>query len=351
MAKVQQETSSEYLKTSFGGKDLYFFTMKVKEVLAFYYVAVRGKSEEEGAVQRVLSPSRIESIAEFVLRGNSFVNTFVLNWTNNDHSPRIGKNKKIFIPLIPNSAQAIDGQHRLAGLSSAMKKKAAVGEQKILVALCLGLTTQEAANIFLNINTEQRPVPKSLVYDLYGIVFPDQEMPINRATDIAHDLHSDPESPYYERIKFPVGVGRIELSTVVSSLKEHLKEDGLFGKHNLKSFESQIAVISNFFKALRAFYNSPKENLWEKPNENPFMRSTGFRAAIDYLAEYLLPSCAAKRSFTLDTMKSLLKLDSVTLLRHAEISRFDGKTARKMIKNFLKSASQEKVPGEDEYEF
>ena len=350
MAKVQHEIINDYLKTSFNGKDLYFFAMKVKDVLSFYYVAARGKSDEEGAVQRVLSPSRIDSIAEFVLRGNTFVNTFVLNWTNSEHKPDI-RSKSITIPLIANSAQAIDGQHRLAGLSLAMKKKISVGEEKVIVALWIGMTTQEAANIFLNINTEQRPVPKSLVYDLYGIVSNDQEMPINRATDIARELHDNSESPYFERIKFPGGVGRIELSAVVSGLKEYLKEDGVFVKYNLKSLENQKGIVLNYFKALKSFYNSPKENLWDKPNENPFMRSTGFRAAIEYLMESLLPLCVPKKSFSVETMKSLLKLESVVLLRHSDTSNFDTKIVKKKIKDFLKKASQEEVPSESEYEF
>jgi len=350
MEKSLKKTAHKFLKASFGGKDLYFFTMKVKDVINLYYVAVRGKDEEEGSVQRILSPARIVSISEFVLMGNSFVNTFVLNWTNKEHLPRISK-QEITIPIIPNSAQAIDGQHRLAGLSLAMKKKSSIGDGTILVALCLGLDTKEAAKIFLNINTEQRPVPKSLVYDLYGVVFEGQEMSINRAADIAHELHENPESPYYGKIKFPGGVGRIELSTVVSALKKYLEHDGVLATNNLKSLENQKSAILSFFKALKSFYNSPKENLWDKLSENPFMRSTGFYAAIEYLMESLLLQCVEKKSFTFDTMRSVLKLDSVPLLRHEDISKLDGKTARKKIKDFLRSASQKDVPEEAEYEF
>ncbi|MBL1917816.1 DGQHR domain-containing protein, partial [Klebsiella pneumoniae] len=88
----------------------------------------------------------------------------------------------------PASIQVIDGQHRLAGLEEAMEEDPKVGEMDILVTLCESLTTPQAAKIFLNINTEQKPVPKSLIYDLFGELEDDETHAINRITDIAREL-------------------------------------------------------------------------------------------------------------------------------------------------------------------
>lgn len=65
------------------------------------------------------------------------------------------------------------------------------------------MVTKDAALIFLNINSEQKPVPKSLIYDLYGIVEDDKEHAISRAKDIANELNENEDSPYYNAIKFP----------------------------------------------------------------------------------------------------------------------------------------------------
>lgn len=351
MAEKLRRVKYRCIKSVFGKKEIHTFTMKVKDVVFIHYVAIRGRDEEEGAVQRVLSPKRIQSIADFVLQGNMFLNTFVLNWTYKQEPPKHIA-KSIIIPIIPESAQVIDGQHRLVGLKKAMETDASIGEKRILVTLCIGLDTKEAANIFLNINTEQKPVPKSLVYDLYGIVFDDKNAAINRATDIAHELHENDDSPYYEKIKFPgQKIGRIDLSTVVSSLKKHLEEDGLFSTYNITSLLYQKTTIFNFFKALQYFYTNTKEDLWDKTNINPFMKNAGFYASIEYLTERLLPKCAEKKSFTVETMKSIMGLEAGVLLKQQDISGLDGKTARKKIKSFLDSNSSKSLPEEGQYEF
>ncbi len=45
----------KYMKTKLGDVQAYIFTAKVKDILPIYYVAVRGRDDVEGAVQRVLN--------------------------------------------------------------------------------------------------------------------------------------------------------------------------------------------------------------------------------------------------------------------------------------------------------
>ena len=69
----------KHIKTTINGIDIYTFPMTVSDLANISYVAVRGKDDEEGAVQRVLNKQRIASIKRYVLDGNMFVNTFVIN--------------------------------------------------------------------------------------------------------------------------------------------------------------------------------------------------------------------------------------------------------------------------------
>ena len=71
-------TISKYMQTDLGDVKAYIFIAKVKDILPIYYVAVRGRDDVEGAVQRVLNRRRINSIKDFVLDGNMFFNTFIL---------------------------------------------------------------------------------------------------------------------------------------------------------------------------------------------------------------------------------------------------------------------------------
>ena len=348
---MHETYKTKYFKTSFGEIPAFTFSMRVRDLLHIHYVAVRGVDNEEGAVQRILNKRRIKSIKEYILDGNMFFNSFILNWTDENYSPkRQGQN--IEIPLTPAGAQVIDGQHRLAGLEEAMKEDEAIGNQEVIVTLSEQLTTPQAAKIFLNINTEQRPVPKSLIYDLFGEAVDNANHVIIRATDIAQDLNDDPESPLYKVIKMPGaprGSGSIELSTFVSAFKTHLGRDGVFFTVNLPSFKHQRSVINNYFQAIKEYYQHDK--VWTSKAKNPFMKAAGFNGAIDYLTGTLILKCAEKKSFSIMTIKGILALSEEELLTWEDMKGLDGKTARKKVKEYLESSLINSLPSHSEYEF
>lgn len=339
----------EALKTDLNDITVYTFPMKVKDVITIDYVAVGGR--EKGAGWPVFNQERIESIKDFVLRGHTFFNAILLNWTDENHLPRY-KNGYISLPIVPSAAQVIDGQHRLAGLESAMDEEESVGEKEILVSLSILLSTKQAATIFLSINSEQKPVPKSLLYDLFGEVEDDKEHALNRASDIADELNTNPTSPYYQRIKYPGmprRVGMIHRSTVVTSLKKHLERNGVFAKLNLTHLNPQIKVILNYFRAFKYVYD--KEGSWDARNKNPFLKREGFNGAIEALTETFLAKCAEKRSFTFDTFRTMLGLDRSRLLYQDEIKGLDGKSASKRVKEYLEYNLLQSIPPQEEYEF
>lgn len=340
--------------TTFNDITLYTFTLKAKDAVYLSYTAVRGVHTEEGAVQRVLSVRRINSVRDYVLSGHEFLNTFILNWTFSENLPAFNQaTNEIKFPLIPNSAQLLDGQHRLAGLEAAMKINPEIGEKELLVSLAIGLSTRQAAAIFLNINSEQKPAPRSLIYDLFGEVESNPDHLLNRASDIADELNTASESPYLQQIKYPgIGkrVGAIDLSTVITSFKPILDSDGIFFKVKIKSLTLQKQVILNYFQAIKSFYDAAEGGNWENKLSNPFLKASGFAGAIDFLSDTLLTKCSEKKSFTIDTFKSFLQLDSKNLLYSVDIKNMDGKTARRSVRDYLESNLIGNVPDQDEYE-
>ena len=122
------------MQTDLGDVKAYIFIAKVKDILPIYYVAVRGRDDVEGAVQRVLNRRRINSIKDFVLDGNMFFNTFILNWTDENYALLVDENT-IKIPMVNGGAQVIDGQHRLEGLKKAIEEKEDIGEESIIIIM------------------------------------------------------------------------------------------------------------------------------------------------------------------------------------------------------------------------
>lgn len=345
-------TMKPCLPVQLGIVPAYIFMMSVRDLLFIKYIAVRGRDKEEGAVQRVLSPVRLRSIEDYVLNGNSFYSPFFLNWTNGEHSIEV-KGNIITVPLVPASAQVLDGQHRLAGLERAIAKRQEVEDQEVMVILSNRLDTKEAASVFLNINTEQRPVPKSLIYDLFGVINENEpELPLVRAKDIALALQKDEKSPYLNSVKMPGsmrGVGIIDLSTIVNSIRPLLEDDGAFKKFHLLTLENQIAVVLNYFNAIKAFYM--RKDMWYSKTSNPFLTNAGFVAACEVLNKTMISKCVDSKDFSQDNMERLLKLDDTSLLLRADLKNVDGKMQRKMIAKYLEDAINNDIPEENDYRF
>ena len=346
-----KKVTEQYIQMVVGAVEIYTFPMQVKDLVKISYVAVRGRDEEEGAVQRVLNRKRISSIKQYILDGNMFVNTFVINWNDANYKPQFCDGK-IEIPLVDSVAQLLDGQHRLEGLKEAMKVNQNIGEKQIVVSMVIGLGTKEAAKIFININSEQKPVPKSLIFDLYGITDDEKNFAITRSDDIAKELNENMDSPYYNLIKYPGnprGKGKIDLSTVVSTLKKYVDVDGKFVDNNIKDLNFQSQIVINYFSALKFHWD--KEELWGNSSQNVFFKAAGFIAALEFFFEYIFPKCVEKKSFKLDYLISLFDFAEVTLITNTEIKGTDGKSARKMIIDNLKEGLKTEAPEENEYEY
>ena len=222
--------------------DRKFFLTKLsaRDLVQISYASVRNRDDEEGAVQRLLNPRRIDSLKEFTIKGGDYPNCIILNWVDDKHSLRVDKGK-IHVPIKDRVAQIIDGQHRVEGIRAAIKTKPAIGKIEVPVAFYQQLSTQECADIFLSINTEQKPVQRSLVFDLYDVASAHVVDPAAvRARDIAARLNELETSPFRNLIRLPNTGGTrnrdrgsktsagVDLSTVVTSLKPLVEDKGIF---------------------------------------------------------------------------------------------------------------------------
>lgn len=339
-----------YVETKFAEHKIYTFAMRVGDLLPLQYVASRGVSTEQGAVQRILNKSRVDAICKFVLGGNSFVNTFILNWTDTQYVPKV-KKETMVLPLQGRFAQMLDGQHRIAGLQEAVNQKPEIADMEVLVSLFIGLNTKEAARIFLNINSEQKPVPRSLIYDLFGEAYDDPESAITRVTDIVAFLNDAEESPYYGRVHYPGkpnSQNMIDLAIMVNAMKPAFERNGTFNQLQLSEIETQQKILLNFYTAIKNKY----EDVWDKPKENLFLRAAGFSGAFDFLTGTLLQHCQTDRKFSVAHMESLMKLDSLPLLKPDDVKSLGGRTARIRVNDYFRENYQADLPEDNgSYEF
>ena len=306
-------------------KTFFLVSLSAADLVSISYVARRGVDEEEGAVQRLLNPTRIASIRDFILAGGVFPTSIVLNWANEEFAPVI-KGKNLTIKRIPRSAQIIDGQHRVLGLSAAIGKQASIANLQLPVSIYTGLSTQECADIFLSINTEQKPVHRSLVFDLYKVASDYIiDPPALRAGDLASELNESQKSPYLGYIKFPgapKGQKGLALSTVVSAVKPLVEEKGVFEQVGLSQLRMQTQFLINFFTVLRNAYGAE----WESPS-NVFRMAAGFVGAIDFVKNKLIVHCNISGDFTEAAIEKVMNITPGSLIQKDTIEGLQGRRA------------------------
>lgn len=297
------------------------------------YAAVRRKDTEEGAVQRILNSSRISGIKEFALKMGDFPSSIVLNWVG----PKLTEGDgKIEIPDDIRLAQIIDGQHRVAGLKAAIEEDPTVGTLEVPVAIYEGLDTPHSARIFISINTEQRPAPKSLVFDLYGVTASDLMDPAAiRAGDIVSHLSSQGQ-PYQNWIKLPNQDrqrGGVALSTAVTAIKPLVDAKGIFEQLGAYELEIQKAIFANYFSAIRSKYGSH----WND-RSNAFIYASGFIGAIEFFRSHMFDYCKGKSSFEERTISEALSLDETSRILQEDVKGLGGTEAANAVRDRLVSA-------------
>jgi DGQHR domain-containing protein len=139
-----------------------FYTMTLQaDVLArTCFVIVRDEDPIEG-FQRLLSETRARRIAEYIDNGLGTIPTSVIlsaqEGSNFDYDSR---NKTVNFEDDPKAFLVLDGQHRVDGF------KLAKSNLRVPVVVYAGLTRAEESRIFIDINTEQKPVPNELLLDI-----------------------------------------------------------------------------------------------------------------------------------------------------------------------------------------
>lgn len=315
-------------------RTFYLARITAKVLTDISYAAVWRIDEEEGAVQRVLDPKRISDVKQFVLKGGDYASGIILNWVSTEN-PLSEKNGELSFEVGARLAQLVDGQHRVAGLRGAIETNPKIGEIEIPVSIYSGLTTQECADIFLSINEKQKPVPRSLVVDLYGVASDQVVDPVTeRARDIADYLNEEEDSPYRSLIRLandPRSKFGIAISTVVEQIKPLVGPKDLLATVGLHELNMQKTVLFNFFNVLKKWYGKR----WDD-RKNIFLTSAGFVGAIGFFKTDMLYYCNSSKDFQESNMAAAMKIDRNNLIERDEVKGLQGRASWTAVHQKLK---------------
>ena len=157
-----------------GGHTYYSFSIEPQKLLKISYVLHRNKANENmmPTYQRIIKKKRLKDIREFLDNEENpgyFPNSVIINIDTNgkklkwdNASPQvdnaISKIGVLHLPKKFRSAYVIDGQHRLYGYSESKYRE----NNSIPVVAFINLKRDEQVNLFMQINENQKSVPKTL---------------------------------------------------------------------------------------------------------------------------------------------------------------------------------------------
>ena len=248
--------------------------------------------------QRIVNEDRARQIARTVLdRDRAFPNAITLA-TNLKDFKHTDRNI-----VLPGRAKflVVDGQHRLWAQRFSKKD----GQYACIIHL--NKTEQEMAELFLEINDNQRRVPSSLRWDLVRLVRPQGDEAAVTAAELVLALSTREDSPFYvsidltgERKDVSIKQGSLapEIKTFVSRIK----------KIHDPTFDQYASLLIRYFSAVRSL--NPQG--WGDPNST-YYKARVLRALIRVLAD-LAADAHGIDVLTADFfLRKLQKIDPATL--------------------------------------
>jgi len=211
------ELSVPALRVKLGKRIAYSFSVRPDYLLKIAYIShrARGQSGGVGAYQRMVSKSRLREIRKYISEGGIFPTNILISLEPNRKTRFEKSSQEDAIEGAPNlrygtlhlcpgykSAWIIDGQHRLYAYSG---HERAVKDSLFVIAFD-GLAPAEQAQLFIDINHEQKSVKRNLLYELYADLHwlaDDEEKRVGAIVSKAiRGLSEREESPLRDRILF-----------------------------------------------------------------------------------------------------------------------------------------------------
>ena len=201
------------IRGKMGRHTYYSFSIEPEKLLKVGYVSHRNRANSNlmPTYQRLIKRSRLRSVTSFVESGNFFPNSVIINLQTGDRGPRFdlaaqrveGTDTRLGVLHLPQnyrSAYIIDGQHRLYGYAESGR----AGSDAIPVVAFVNLDRSEQVRLFMQINENQKAVPKNLRNTLNADLLWDsddrREQIKALKLQLAQHLGEQRSSPLYGRV-------------------------------------------------------------------------------------------------------------------------------------------------------
>jgi DGQHR domain-containing protein len=228
------------LQSRLGKYTCYTFPISPEYLLKIAYVSHRakGKATDVNTYQRMIKKSRLKKIRDYIREDGIFPTNIVLSlegrgtaqfepW-HKEGGKEVARPGTLILKPSYRCAWIIDGQHRLFAYSGLERAKTS----HLSVLAFEGLPAGKQAQLFIDINHEQKSVKKSLLQELYAVLnwdAEDEDKRVNAiASKVVQALDQDQESPFHGRILLADDTRNDRRCITLESLFKNLGHPGMF---------------------------------------------------------------------------------------------------------------------------
>lgn len=202
----------------------------------------RAEEDHKKGFQRLLDKRRANKIAAYLNEGGSIPGVIILSTQEEAHLKYNPETNKISFRIDTPSFLVIDGQHRLYGASLCESNP------HLPVAIMCDLELEDEVKYFLDINGEQKGVPRTLREELVKFLTAEESADEVRIR-LFHDLNQRPNSPLCNKMS-PTKSVRGKLSHV--PFKKAIDPVLKLPNVKLMTYDQKLNLLINFSSALEA---------------------------------------------------------------------------------------------------
>lgn len=284
------------IRGEMGGHEYYSFSIEPERLLKIGYVLHRNEANKNmmPTYQRLIKKNRLQKVQKFINEGGYFPNSLIVSIDTHgkglvfDQSATrvegaLSRLGVLHLPKRYRSAYIIDGQHRLYGYSDSSYATS----NCIPVVAFVDLERQEQIKLFMDINENQKAVPKTLRVTLNADMYWDSDDFNQRRqalrSKIAQMFGEEETSPLMGRVL----IGEDEKSPIkcitVQAIQTALKKCNFmtqFGKKNVIVADGTFDVGDNqdtcdllypFLESCLKYIKNLAEDEWERGDGNEGM--------------------------------------------------------------------------------
>lgn len=310
-----QNVTLKALDISYGEKQCYISKLKGKFLKNIAKVSRADDIDDQGknGYQRHLDERRSKSIANYIDSGLLIPGSIILSYKDTPTFDQ--ETNDLTLKLTNNNLLVLDGQHRLYGASFAKN------DIDLPICIICNLTAKEEIQYFLDINSNQKGVSRTLQHELTKYLLDDQSSPEAIRLKLFDMLFEDESSPL---------LGRMTKTQSLSGKISHVPFEKALNPilNNKNSMFYKISDIDQKYSLIRNYLMSFSKILKETYNDDRILTTSAYFEAIfkifDKVCDY---SYFNFKNFKEDSIYQI-----IDCLKTIDLEKYSGSNQQTIIK-------------------